>query len=253
MKFFSDLWILFRRNVLATLRSPLWLFISLFQPILYLLLFAPLLKPLAHVPGFPQGGPFTVFTPGLLVMVAIFSTAYVGFGLVSEIRYGVIERMMVTPTRRLALLLGYVLRDITALLAQSLVVIALALPLGLAVNFVGLLATLGMMVLTGALMASFSYALALRVKEENSLASVLNLLSAPLLLLSGITLPLTLAPAIIRDIALVNPFAYEVSGARSLFVGDFTNSAILVGVAYLALLAGLSFLWAARSFRKGTA
>ncbi len=253
MKFLADLWVLFKRNIRASLRNKVWLFIGLFQPILYLLLFAPLLKGLTNVPGFPQGGPYTVFTPGLLVMVAIFSTAYVGFGLVSEIRYGVIERLMVTPTRRLALLLGFVLRDIVVLLLQSLVVIAIAIPLGLTVNLLGLLATLGMMVLTGALMASFSYALALRVKEENSLASVLNLLSAPLLLLSGITLPLTLAPAVIRAIALANPFAYEVTGARSLFIGNFNNSAILIGVAYLALLAGLSFLWAARSFRKGTA
>ncbi len=253
MKFFTDLSLLYKRNMVSTLRNPMWLFIGLFQPILYLLLFAPLLSSLASVPGFPPGGAFTVFTPGLLVMVALFGTAYVGFGLVDHIRSGIVERLLVTPTSRAAILLGYVLRDITTLLVQSAIVVAIAIPMGLKASFAGIAASFGLMVLSGVLMAAFSYALALRLKAEDSLASVLNTLSAPLLLLSGITLPLTLAPKVIRSIASVNPFAYEVSAARSLFVGNFQDSAILIGVVFLAALAALSFFWAARSFRKGTA
>ena len=70
------------------------------------------------------------------------------------------------------------------------------------------------MVLTGTLMASCSYALALLLKQEDTLASVINTVATPLLLLSGITLPLTLAPKIIRSIASVNPLAYEVTASR---------------------------------------
>lgn len=253
MKAFIDTWWLFKRSMLATLRNPLWLMIGLFQPILYLLLFAPLLQNLGSVPGFPPGGAYTVFTPGLLVMVALFGTAYAGFGLIDQIRNGVVERMMVTPASRLSLLLGFVLRDIVTLIVQSLVVVAIAVPLGLHANPAGLLLTIGMMVLSGAFMASCSYALALRVKDESSLASILNTVSAPLLLLSGITLPLTLAPAIIRSLATANPFAYEVTAARSLFLGDFGSSALVIGFVYLAVLAVIGFAWAARSFRRGTA
>jgi ABC-2 type transport system permease protein len=253
MKFFTDLGLLFRRNVITTLRNPVWLIIGLFQPILYLLLFAPLLGNLSMIPGFPQGGAYTVFTPGLLVMLALFGTAFVGFGLVDQIRSGVVERFLVTPVRRSAILLGYVLRDIVTLLVQSTIVILIALPFGLKVSFPGLLLTYGMMALTAVLMSSCSYALALTLKSEDSLASVLNTLSAPLLLLSGITLPLALAPKIIQSIASVIPFSYEVNAARSLFLGNFNDSAIGVGIVFLAVLAALSFLWAARSFRRGTA
>jgi ABC-2 type transport system permease protein len=251
MKYITTLRLLYKRNILATLRNPVWLVIGLFQPVLYLLLFAPLLGNLSGVPGFPQGGAFTVFTPGLLVMVALFNTAYVGFGLVGQIREGVVERLLVTPTPRSAILLGYILRDITALLVQSAIVVLISLPLGLHANFLGLVVTFGMMVLSGILMSSCSYALALRLKSEDSMASVLNTMSAPLLLLSGITLPLTLAPQIIRSIASVNPFAYEVTAARSLFLGNFSDSAILVGLLFLGGLAALAFIWAARSFRRG--
>ena len=139
------------------------------------------------------------------------------------------------------------------LLVQSCVIIAIALPLGLEVSLPGLLVTFAMMVLTGTLMASCSYALALLLKREDSLASVLNTVATPLLLLSGITLPLSLAPRIIRALASVNPLAYEVTAARSLFLGNFGDSAITVGIVFLGGLAILAFTWAARSFRRGTA
>jgi len=253
VRFFTDFRLLFIRSVKGSLRNPVWLFLGLFQPALYLLLFAPLLQGLGSIPGFPAGGAYAVFTPGLLVMIALFGTAYAGFGLVDQIRAGVVERLLVTPASRLAILLGYVMRDVVVLLIQSCVIIAIALPMGLSVSLPGLLVTFAMMVLTGTLMASCSYALALILKREDSLASVLNTVATPLLLLSGITLPLTLAPKIIRSLASVNPFAYEVTASRSLFVGNFADSAIKVGIVFLASLALLAFIWAARSFRKGTA
>jgi ABC-2 type transport system permease protein len=253
MKFLNDLRVLLARNVRGSLRNPVWLFIGLFQPILYLLLFAPLLSNLGSVPGFPQGGALTVFTPGLLVMLALFTTAFAGFGLVDHIRNGFVERLLVTPSSRLAILLAYMLRDIAVLLIQSILVVLLALPMGLSVSLPGLLIAFGMMVLTGTIMSSCSYALALLLKREDTLASVINTVATPLLLLSGITLPLTLAPKIIRALASVNPFAYEVTASRALFRGDLADPAILLGVALLGGLAVLAFWWAMRSFRRAAA
>jgi hypothetical protein len=105
MKFLREFWLLFKRNVKGSLRNPVWLFLGLFQPALYLLLFAPLLGGLSNVPGFPQGGAYAVFTPGLLVLLALHSTAFAGFGLVDHIRSGLVERLLVTPVSRLAVLL----------------------------------------------------------------------------------------------------------------------------------------------------
>ena len=253
MKFFSDLGALFVRAVRGSLRNPVWLFIGLFQPVLYLLLFAPLLSNLSAVPGFPSGGAFTVFTPGLLVMLALFSTAFSGFGLVDQIRNGVIERLLVTPASRLSILLALVLRDVLVLLVQSTIAVLLAFAMGLTANLAGLLLSFVMMVLTGALLACCSYALAMRLRQEDALASVVNSIATPLMLLSGITLPLTLAPKIIRSIASVNPLAYEVTASRSLFLGNFTDSSIIVGLVFLGALAALAFWGAMRSFRKAAA
>ncbi len=253
MKVFRDFGVLFARNVTGSLRNPVWLFIGMFQPVLYLLLFAPLLKGLSGVPGFPPGGAYTVFTPGLLVMLALFTTAFAGFGLVDHIRNGFVERLLVTPVSRFAILAAYLARDVSVLLVQSVIAVLLAVLLGLTVSLPGLLVTFGLMVLTGSLMGSCSYALALLLKKEDSLASVINTFATPLLLLSGITLPLTLAPTLIRSIAAANPFAYEVTASRALFIGNFGDSAILVSVVLLGSLAALAFWWALRSFRKAAA
>jgi ABC-2 type transport system permease protein len=253
MKLVRDFRVLFVRNIKGSLRNPIWLFIGMFQPVLYLLLFAPLLKGLGSVPGFPPGGAYTVFTPGLLVMLALFTTAFAGFGLVDHIRNGFVERILVTPASRFSILLAYLARDVAVLLVQSVIAVFLAMLLGLTVSLPGLLVTFGLMVLTGALMASCSYSLALLLKKEDTLASVINTFATPLLLLSGITLPLTLAPKIIRALASVNPFAYEVTAARALFLGNFGDSAIVVSVALLGSLAALAFWWAIRSFKRAAA
>ena len=106
MRTLRDTWLIFQRSVTLTLRNPVWLIMGLLQPILYLLLFGPLLKSIASMPGFPPGGAFNVFVPGILVMTALFSSAFVGFGLCEELREGVVERMRVTPMSRVAMLLG---------------------------------------------------------------------------------------------------------------------------------------------------
>jgi ABC-type polysaccharide/polyol phosphate export permease len=106
--------------------------------------------------------------------------------------------------------------------------------------------------LLGLTMASCSYALALAVKSVDALASVLNSVTLPMMLLSGILLPLTLAPAWLRGIAALNPLAYAVNATRALLRGQVGDTAVLQGTALLAALAVLAIGWAARSFRHAT-
>jgi ABC-2 type transport system permease protein len=253
MKLIRDTWLLFMRELMVTLRNPVWIMVGLFQPICFLLLFAPLLDSIANAPGFPPGGALTVFTPGMLVMMGLYGAAFVGFGLIADLRAGVVERLRVTPVSRLALLLGRALRDVLVLLVQSVVLLVVAWPLGLRVDLAGVALAFALLVLIGLLMASFSYALALLLKSEDALAPTLNFFILPLQLLSGITLPLTLAPLWIRRVATFNPLAYAVDASRALFVGRIADQAVPLGFAIIAVLALLAIWWAARSFRQATA
>ena len=125
----------FRRAMRMSLRNPAWLVISLMQPILYIVLFGPLLEPLAGQLG--SANAYQIFVPGILVQLGIFGALFVGFGLIAEYRAGVIESQRVTPASRTALLLGRVLRDVVVLLVQGTLLVLVSIPLGLRAPFSG--------------------------------------------------------------------------------------------------------------------
>ncbi|RAQ98316.1 ABC transporter permease [Thermogemmatispora tikiterensis] len=250
MSLFAAIWHLWLRHARQTWRNPVWVIFGLFQPLCYLLLFAPLLQGLSRVPAFPPGGAMTVYTPGLLVMMAIFGAGYVGFGLVVELQRGFVERLLVAPIPRAAFPLSRILLDIVTLLMQALLICLIALPLGLRPSLVGLLLTLLLLVLVGAGLAACSYALAYLLRNAETLSSLLNMVSVPLILLSGITLPLTLAPPLLRDVAACNPLAYVVEGARALFLGRLEAVAVWQGFLCASLLALLALVWCLRSFKR---
>jgi ABC-2 type transport system permease protein len=250
MKMLHDTRLMFVRNMQHTIRSPVFVFASLFQPLMYLLLFMPLLNGLGSVPGLPAGKTVDVFIPGLLVLEAIFGTAFVGFSLIDDIRNGVIERFLVTPVTRSAILLGRVLRDAVVLIAQCVLITIVAIPFGLNINGFGFLLSLLLYALIGISMASISYGFALIFKIEDALAPTLNILTLPLSLLSGIILPLALAPVWLQDLSKINPFSYAVDATRALFAGDLSNVGILEGFVVIIALAVLVFLWGLRSLNK---
>jgi ABC-2 type transport system permease protein len=179
MKTLRDTGIVFGRSFGQTVRNPVWVFVTLMQPLFYLFLFAPLLKKVTTAQGFPEGGAYNVFVPGLLVQLALFGTIFVGFTIIAEVRYGVIERLQVTPISRAALLLGRVLRDLVALAVQIVIIIVVAIPFGLDVSLGNALIGLALFVLIGVTFSSLSYTLGLKLKTEDALAPFLNAVVLP--------------------------------------------------------------------------
>lgn len=253
MKLLRDTWLVFTRAMSQTIHNPVWVFVALAQPIYYLVLFGPLLKRVAEVQGFPGGGAFNVFVPGLLIQLALFGCAFVGFSLVAEMRYGVIERLQVTPISRAALLLGRAGRDIVSLLAQMLLLVLLAWPFGLHIDGAGVVVAMALLVLVGLAFAAVSYTLALVLKSEDALAPLLNAVGVPLMLLSGILLPLSLAPGWLQTIGDVNPLSHAVDAARALFNGHVWDGDVLKGLLIMGGCAVAAVVLATRRFRRAAA
>lgn len=243
-----DTSLIFNRQLRLLLRNPVWIFVGVFQPVMYLLLFAPLLKQALQVRS--DAAAYEVFVPGLLVLLAIFGGLFQGFGLIAELRAGVIERARVTPVSRLALLLGRSLRDMVALIFQAVIITLLALAFGLRVFLGNLLLAYLMLALISLMTSAVSYGVALVLKSEDALAPAMNTVAQPVLLLSGILLPLTYAPGWLRAIADWNPFSWAVDGTRALFRGDLGAPAVWQGLLIMAVLAVLATTWAARLFAR---
>lgn len=257
MKVLRDTWLIYRRSVILTLRQPVWVMMGLFQPILYLLLFGPLLEGATSgagaTAGATTGSAFNWFVPGLLIMTGFFAAAFAGFGLVAELRYGVVERMRVTPMSRFAMLAGRALRDVTILMGQAILLIVVAVPLGLELVPGGAALTLVIVALVGLSFALLSYTLALVFKSEDALAPVVQGLALPLLLLSGIFLPMTLAPDWLQTLSSINPLTHAVDAARALFNGLWDDPSIIVGATVMGTLAAAALLVASRAFSRATA
>jgi ABC-2 type transport system permease protein len=253
MKVLRDTWLVFGRYFGIFIHNPVWVFLGVLQPVLYLVLFAPLLKPLAATRGFPPGGAYNVFVPGLLVQLGMFGAAGVGFSLIAELRAGVIERLRVTPISRVALLFGRALRDMFSIVLQSLILILISLPFGLSIHPLGVVVVLALIGLIGLLTASIAYAVALATKSEDSYAPIVFTSTLPILLLSGVLLPMSIAPQWLQDIAAVNPLLYAVDAARHIFLGNIGDPAVAKGVVILAVLSLVSVVIGARQFGRAVA
>jgi ABC-2 type transport system permease protein len=253
VKLLRDIWLVFGRYFGLFIRNPVWVALGVLQPLLYLVLFAPLLKPLASVQGFPPGGAYNVFVPGLLVQLGMFGAAGVGFSLIGELRMGVIERLRVTPVSRVALLLGRALRDMLSIVVQSLILILLSLPFGLSIHPIGVVITLALIALIGLLTASIAYAVALWARDENTYAPIIFTSTLPVLLLSGVLLPLGFAPQWLRNIAALNPLSYAVDAARAVFRDQITDPSVVKGVAIMLVLSIVAIVVGARAFGRAVA
>lgn len=249
-----DTGLVFGRAIRQLLRNPVWVVFGLVQPVLYLALFGPLLiRVVNSTPGFPAGDAWQIFVPALLVQMGMFGGLFVGFGLISEYRAGVIERMRVTPASRTALLLGRVLRDGVVTLVQAILMVLIALLFGLRVPWQGVALGLLIMVVLGMALASASYAVALLVKSEDAFAPLLNAVVLPLVLLSGILLPMQLAPNWLYRLSRINPFSHIVDAERAAFLGNFGSRAALVGGSVTIVLALLMVVWGTRTFQRENA
>ncbi|MFF2519279.1 ABC transporter permease [Streptomyces sp. NPDC058086] len=249
-----DIWLIFCRELSHRLRHPVWVIMGLVQPVLYMFFFGPLVqKFVAHTPGFPPGGIWTIFAPALMVQMVIIGSTFVGVNLLVEYRAGVLERFRVTPASPVALLLGKVLTVATTVLIQScLIVLVCHLAFGLNPSLAGMSLCLLIVGLLSMSLASCSYAIALRVKNEDGVQALLNALVLPLFLLSGTLLPITaeLAPGWLWYLSRINPVAYVMDAGRASFRGDFAAAALPSGLIALAVMTTISLWWGVWTFSR---
>jgi ABC-2 type transport system permease protein len=253
MKILRDTGLLFRRKMMETLRNPIYIISSLLTPVLYLILFSPLLSKLTNVPTFSSGNIMNVFVPGLLVIVSFLNGLFVGYNMIDEVRNGVIERFRVTPTSRFALLAGRVLRDLVNMLVIVNFFALIAIPFGFKIHIWGYLLFQVILCLILITTSSFGNALGLILKDEDRLSPIVQGINLPILLLSGMLLPMELAPKWLQNIAYLNPAYYAVEAGRLLASGYIFEAKVGEAFLFLGLLSILTVAWATHIFNKDIA
>ncbi|MEV4291278.1 ABC transporter permease [Nonomuraea bangladeshensis] len=243
--FLRDTATVFSREVRPALRNPVALVFEMGQPLLFLFLFGALLDGAV-------GSSWQWFVPGILVMMCLTGPMSSGYTLLVELIGGSMERLMVTPLSRTAMLVGRALKALVLLLVQAVLIIVMAIPLGFELHAAGVLAGLAQLVVFGVGLGAFSFVLALRSAPSGTLFYVVSQsILFPLLLLSGVLLPLESAPAWLRAIGQVNPVTYIVDAQRALFAGDLADPSVLYGTASACLIALAGLALGVKAMRKG--
>ncbi len=250
MKVVRDTGLLFNRYTVQMLRNPVWLFVGFSTPVLYLVLFTPLLKELPGVKGFPTGGVLQIFLPGILALLAFASGSSAGFGTIFELQSGLVERLRVTPASRFAILVGPILSGLVMMTVFDAVVVVVGIGFGFSVHWAGLLVLTVLLWVLATLMAAFSTATALVTKDISSFAAIINGINLPLLLLAGVLLPISLGPLWLRILAHFDPLYYLVVASRALAVGQLGSAVVWQAFAVLVPLCGLVLAWATGVFRQ---
>ncbi len=245
-----DTWNVLIRELKPVVRDPFTLIFSLVQPLIFLGLFAPLL---IGSSGQPVGETLQWFVPGVLVMIVLFGTGATGSNLQYEMMTGSHERTLVAPLARSSLLTGRALKEIVPIVAQALIIVLIAWPFGFTIHLSGLVIGLALLAVFGVGLGSLSYTLALKTKDREWLFwGVQQTLIFPLLILSGMLLPLDTAPAWMGAVASVNPINWVVQAQRSLLAGDLGSIAVLWGWVAALALAAVGLLVGVRAMRKSS-
>ncbi|MEV5596029.1 ABC transporter permease [Streptomyces sp. NPDC052496] len=241
------------RLLRALRRMPTFLLIGLVQPVIWLLLFGQLFRSVVDLPGFTHaGGGFLQFlTPGVVMMTALFQSAWAGTTYLQDIDRGVMDRMLTSPASRGAMVIATMAYQAIQTLIQSLIIVAIALAVG--ARFPGGVAGVGVTLLAAVLLtltfSALSDAVALLTRQQATLIAISQFTTLPMMFLSSAVMDLGLAPGWVGVVADHNPMEWAVVAAREAMGSHTDWGTVWEHLCLLAAVALLMGLLSTRAFR----
>jgi len=234
---------------------------SLFQPILWVVLFGAGMKSVAGaaMPG-GEDSYIAFMVPGIIALTAMSGAIEGGLVLVQERLMGIVKEYFVAPISRVSVLMGNALSTVTKSLLQAVIIFIIGIILGalVSLNPLGWLGGLVLICGFGLGFAGIGLAVASRASSINGYHMVIFIFTLPTLFASNALYPLASLPTWMQILARANPMSYVVDGLRQTF---YLNSVHLADGELLPLwlcftvvvafaIAGISLAYL--SFRKAT-
>lgn len=233
-------------------RQPAYFGFLLIQPVIWLLLFGHLFQNVIQIPGFTQTGSYLEFiTPGVIVMTALFNSGWAGTSYIEDMNRGVLDRLLASPVRRSAMLRGTLWYQAITTILQTLIIFGIAYAFGARFDSagVGVGVTLVAAVLIALIIASFSNAVALVVRQQDALIGISQFIVLPLQFLSSGIMDTRLAPGWVQGAATVNPVDWAVVASREALSGSPDWGIVAGRLGLLAVVAVALAFFAVSAFR----
>lgn len=243
-------WFLTRRRITAVLRQPAFVAITLVQPIIWLLLFGNLFRNVVQLPGFQGGSYISYLTPGVVVMTALFSATWTGMSYIEEMNTGLFGRLLSSPVRRGAILGGDLVNTILVGLVQSGIMIGIAYADGahFTSGAVGMVTLVGASALLGAAISALSIALALTMRQRESVIAASQFVAMPMTFLSTAFMPNNLTPGWVQAISHANPLNWGIRAGSAALNGEGPG-VVLPQLGYLLAFAVIAYAVSLLAFR----
>lgn len=219
------------------------------QPALWLLIFGETFTRLRAIPTGSR--PYLDYlAPGIMAQSAMFVAIFYGIQIIWERDFGILTKLMATPTPRVALITGKAFAAGARSVTQVVVILLLSaiLRIGISWNPVDLLGVLLIVVLGSTFFSCLSMTIAGLVLSRERLMGIGQAITMPLFFGSNALYPVALMPSWLQALTRVNPLSYEVDALRGLLIG--TPSELWLDVLVLLLASGLSIACASVLLRR---
>jgi ABC-2 type transport system permease protein len=227
--FLSDSAAIATRAIRAVPREPEVLIPALFIPMFFFFINIGALQRLAEHSG--RVSDFRGFQLPVAIIFAVTGVSRAS-ALVTDIQDGYFDRLLMTPVRRLALLLGLMAADFVVVCGLTIPVLALGFLVGVRfpTGLVGVLVFILMGGLWGLAFTGFPYAIALKTGNPAAVNTSF-ILFFPFAFLTTSFLPKAALSGWLATIATYNPVTYLLVGMRSLVLSGWDVGAIAEGLA----------------------
>ncbi|MEI3605395.1 ABC transporter permease [Pseudogracilibacillus sp. SE30717A] len=211
--------LLVKKRLTPLIKNPIGILISMFQPLIFLVLFGTIFSSVFSTSGFDNTSYVAYILPGILIMNALFGGIYLGMSTLDDIREGIFSRYLVAPKSNLFFIAGDLVYIFIFQMIQSflLVVIGFFLGFKLPSGIIHPIIFLMTPALFSCIIGTISIGIAVLTKKHSTMISVMQFLSFPLIFLSSAFMPSNLLPKWISIISWINPVDWVVRASQSTF------------------------------------
>jgi ABC-2 type transport system permease protein len=227
------------RQLRALARQPAYLVISLIQPVIWLFLFGSLFRKIVELPGFGTASYLDYLVPGVVIMSALSTSMWSGMTVLEEIDRGVMDRFLVLPLHRSAIINASVVMQSLMTTVQSLIIVALGWAAGAHYpgGVAGVLVLIAASVLIAVVFSAFSNTVGMLARQRETIIGINTFLLLPLTFLSSAFIVTALMPHWMRNVADGNPVNWALEAGRAAMSASPDWSRVLAWGGGLALLA----------------
>jgi ABC-2 type transport system permease protein len=252
----TDTWYLTGRRLRALVRQPWVVAFGVIQPAIWLFLFGEMFRRIIDIPGFGYQGSYLAYlVPGIVAMNAMSGNMWAGMSMIEEIDRGTLNRFLVTPASRLAIMNASVAEQAVSTVVQTMIIVVLGYaggaryPGGAAGIVVLNVAAVGIGVFWGAL----SNMTGMLLRSREAIIGVYTFFMLPLMFLSSAFIRPAFLPGWMQAIASRNPLNWEVQVGRSVLLANPDWAGVAArcgGILALALIAIAISVTTFRSYAK---